>query len=68
LLALCPMSTVPQTSQHRTASDDAPPRAERIAHAHAHREAAAAPKPPMQTAQPLDATLDDPYDNVACTD
>jgi hypothetical protein len=56
------MSIVPQTSKHRTASDDAP-RAE-----HAARAEVAAPNPPMRTQQPLDAPLEDPYDNVACTD
>jgi hypothetical protein len=58
------MSTVPQTSKHQTASDDAP-RADRAAHAHSDAPAA---KPAMKAQPPLDAPLDDPYDNVACTD
>jgi hypothetical protein len=56
------MSTVPQTSDHRTASDDAP-RADRAA-----RDEVAPPKPATRMPDKGDAPLDNPYEDMACTD
>jgi hypothetical protein len=56
------MPTVTPTSSHPNVSNDAP-RAERSA-----PDEVAPRKPANSTLTPLDAPVEDPYDDIACTD